>query len=157
MEFERLLFLFILNMVSLRTEGRSPRLTRDAATMWSLLASWKMVPSMLSGHLKLGKHVKCRGKKAIRTLPPPPLLIYNIYIYPSVALGSGYPSVVTPAPSKRNPVILGKSLDLSGLQLLSFKSVIWSWFILTNSGSGIVLGVKLRDGARLCPACRNSA
>lgn len=53
--------------------------------------------------------------------------------------------MVTPAPSEMNPVIFGKSLDLSELQLLIFRSGIWSLFILTNSGLGVVLGIKLRD------------
>ena len=59
-------FSLILNVVSLRAEGRNPRLIRGADALCGLPASWKML-STLSGHLKLEKHIKCRGKKVLNT------------------------------------------------------------------------------------------
>lgn len=63
-------FSLILNIVLLRAEGRNPGLIRGADALCGLPASWKML-STLSGHLKLEKHIKCRGKKVLNTLLSP--------------------------------------------------------------------------------------
>lgn len=132
-------------MVSLRAEGGKPRLTKVRC----LSASWKPMLSSSLRSLEARKACQVQGKESIKYAFSFPLWMHKN----SVVWGWGDLSVGIRAPSKAKPVILSKSLDLPGLQLLISKSGMWIQFILTNCGSGIVLGIGLSHWARLCPAC----